>query len=288
MQSWWTREEDPLVEVLSDSNDPRFTDAEGRNVTIPNLRRTGCDSSYQRGLCCKNAWMLKHWKEDPKFKKVKWFYRGMDDSWVHLQNLVWLAQQYDHTKPMVIGEKVCTTVRTEYPDGGPGFLISRGVIDLPNLIPSWDQSVRETVGYVLDDMVWGLYTKKNSISVVHYHGISHASLTPSSDLYNYYLYQQNHSWPISFRPVAYHQGNEAAINYMPELDRQMKALDFALPHPDPYTPPNCVCLEPVHRRCGYKKELSKGKCFSASGDLECTGPGPWPNKPINATSSQPK
>lgn len=267
---------DDLVDVLSDSGENWYLDSEGRNVTIPNLHQTGCGASYQRGLCCKNAWMLKNWKENPKFKDVKWFFRGMDDSWVHLPNLVWLARQYNHTKPMVIGERVCTTVHADYPDGGPGFLISRGVIDHPDFLASWDRSVREIAGYVLDDMVWGLYARRNGIAVVHEHGFSHASLSPKTEIYRYYLNQKDEPWPLTFRPIAYHQVNDA-INHMPEMNRRMLELDFALPHPDPYTPPNCLCMGTAHRRCGYSLQLSQKQCFGATGDLVCYGPGPWPN-----------
>lgn len=284
MKSWWKRSEDVLFDVLSDSSDSSFLDSEGHNVTIPNLHSTGCDSSYQRGLCCKNAWMLKHWKEEARFKNVKWFYRGMDDSWVHLPNLVHLAAKYDHTKPMIIGERVCTTVHAEYADGGPGFLISRGVIDHPDLLSSWDRGVREIVGYVLDDMVWGLYAKKNGISVVHEHGFSHASLSPKTEIYNYYLRQEGREWPLTFRPIAYHQGDDA-IQYMPEVNKRMTEMDFGIPSKDPYTPPNCLCQETAHRRCGYSPELSKGKCFGATGELVCYGPGPWPNNVTSAVAA---
>jgi len=249
---------------------------EGTQMVLPNLRNTDCENTYNTGLCCKNYWMLKHWRDDPKFKHVKWFYRAMDDSWIHMENLLWLAQQYNHSKPMVIGERVCTKVPNEYPDGGPGFLISRAVIDHPNLLESWNQAVKENKGEVLDDMIWGIYVKKNNISVIHAHGISHHKLDLQSDLYRYFLHQRGHPWPLSFRPVAYHQMRES-LDYMPELDRRLHEIDYGLPHPDPYTPPNCLCMEPLHVRCGWKKELNRKKCARASGDMECLGPGPYPN-----------
>lgn len=275
LKSWWKREFDPIVDVLSDTDDDVFENNEGENMTIPNLRNTGCASSYNLGLCCKNHWMMQNWKDDPKFKDTKWFYRAMDDSWVHLENLVWLAQQYDHTKPMVIGEKVCTS--SQYPDGGPGFLISRAVLEHPQFLSAWNQSVSERKGAILDDLIWGIYAKKTNISVVHYHGISHAKIHNTSGLYKYYLKQKDKPWPITFRPVAYHQiGN--TIEYMPEMDERLHELDYSIPHPDPYTPPNCRCLDSGHKRCGYNVKLTRGKCFVAQTELECLGPGPWPGQ----------
>jgi len=277
LKSWWKREFDPIVSVLSDSNDPWFLSNDGQNMTIPNLYNTGCDSSYFAGLCCKNHWMLKYWKEDPKFKHVRWFYRGMDDSWVHLQNLVWLAQQYNHSKPVVIGERVCTWTNLDYPDGGPGFLISRAVLEHPQYLSAWSETLKERPNSGWDDFIWGAYVQKNNITFVHYHGFSHANIHANSSLYNYFLKQKDTPWPLSFRPVAYHQSGDS-LEFMPTMDEKLHEIDYSIPHSDPYTPPNCRCLERAHKRCGYNITLSRGGCKVAQTELECLGPGPWPNQ----------
>jgi hypothetical protein len=286
LKSWWTGEYNAIVQVLSDSDENEIElGDEGRVLQVPNLVNTECPPTYNFGLWCKDLWMLTQWREDPRFSKVKWFYRGMDDTWLHLENLVWLSRQYDHRKAIVIGEMVCES-RGTYPDGGPGFLISRGVIDHPNALHAFHEALAlNDPQPVLDDVIWGLYTKLNNVTLVHNNGISHLSHFAESETYQYFLHQQKteKGWPLNFRPIAYHQKDEL-LPFMPEMDRSLKAIDFNQPSRDSYSTPGCYCRDGDHRRCSWDKPMydigeDKGGCRWASSSLFCLGPGPWPNSP---------
>jgi hypothetical protein len=278
LKSWWERDYDPIVEVLTDTDNPIATATDNTTFIIPNVFNTSCPNTYNYGLWCKNLWMLKRWRDDPKFKDVKWFYRGMDDSWMHMENLVWLARQYDHTKPMAIGERVCDFSNADYPDGGPGFLISRGVIDHPNYYEGWKKALELNKPHgVYDDLIWGLYMRVNNITMIHYHGISHTALYEGSQLYRYYARQKDHDWPLAFRPVAYHQSGKT-LQLMPEVHKTMWSVDYGRVVTNPYVPPNCNCVKNVHRKCTWNETLNaSGPCTWSSGELKCIGPGPWPN-----------
>lgn len=272
MKSWWTRDIDPIVTVLSDTNEATLADG----LVVPGLVNTGCPNTYNYGLWCKNLWMLREWRDNPKYKHVKWFYRGMDDTWLQLENLVWLTKTHDYRQPIVIGERVCEA-RGFYPDGGPGFLISRGVIDHPDLISGWNASLKLNGGEkeIIDDMIWGLYIKLNKLTFIHSNGISHATLSQDSEVWQYFLHQQGHPWPLHFRPVAYHQ-QEEHLQFMPHMTRQLSKLNYAHLSNDLYTTPDCQCRTNLHRRCSWAHS-NLGPCDWWSPLLYCLGPGPWPH-----------
>lgn len=272
MKSWWTRDIDSIVTVLSDTSESTFR--EGEVLTeIPNVLNTSCPNTYNYGLWCKNKWMLREWRDNPKYKHVKWFYRGMDDSWLHLENVVWLMRSYDYREPLVIGEIVCNP--DPYPDGGPGFFISRGLIDHPLVVESWEQALKQNgPNTIFDDVIWGIYLKINNATLVHYHGITHGTLNRNSEVYNYYIKQKDKRWPLNYRPVAYHQ-QQHDVEFMPEVTRQLHQINYGRLSNDLYTPPDCKCHNPAHRRCWWP-ESPGDMCYWSSPHLYCLGPGPWP------------
>lgn len=272
LTSWWTRDIDSIVTVLSDTTESTFKVGDVQ-MEIPNVVNTSCPNTYNYGLWCKNLYMLRDWRDNPKYKYVKWFYRGMDDSWLHLENLVWLTKAYDHREPLVIGEIVCN--QEPYPDGGPGFLISRGLIDHPLVVESWEKALKQNGQHtIFDDVLWGIYMKINNATLVHYHGITHGTLNRNSEVYNYYLKQKDKRWPLNFRPVAYHQQGED-VKLMPDVTRELHQINYGRLSNDLYTPPDCKCHNPGHRRCWWPKSPGD-MCYWSSPHLYCLGPGPWP------------
>lgn len=226
--------------------------------------------------------MLQRWKTDPKFKNVKWFYRTMDDSWVHLENAVWLTRQFDHTKKIIIGERVCFWTNNPYPDGGPGFFISRGVIDSPTLLDTWNKTLELNKPHgVYDDVIWGLFAQQEGITLHHYTGISHTHMSNESALFRYYTHQKNHRWPLSWRPVAYHQeGHRNPL--MPEVNRQLHEIDYGNLAENLVYPPNCLCArDKFHSKCGYDVsfQVNNHPCKWSTGNMTCIAPGPFPNTP---------
>lgn len=274
-ESWWSARYDDIVDVLSDTTESNVT------FHLPNIHNTGCDNTYYYGLWCKNYYMLKQWKEDPKFANVRWFYRGMDDSWVHLENLVWFTKQYDHTKRIILGEKVCMQTGKHYPDGGPGFLISRGVLDALDtnqLLATWNRTLEiNKPAPIYDDVIWGIMIELMNATLVHTPSMSHTFMSMDSDLYKLFLYQRHRTWGLSFRPVAYHQVGKY-IEEMPQIDKELHTIDYGQVDPYPHTPPDCKC-QIKHIKCAWNFELQghKKPCNWSSPELRCLGPGPFPH-----------
>lgn len=272
LKSWWTRDIDSIVTVLSDTTESTIK-LDEETLQIPNVVNTSCPNTYNYGLWCKNLYMLREWRDNPKYKHVRWFYRGMDDSWVHLENFVWLTKQFDYREPIVIGETVCKP--DPYPDGGPGFIISRGVIDHPLVVESWEAALKKNGrGTIFDDVIWGMYMSINNVTLVHYNGITHGTLHRDSEVYQYILKQKNQKWPLSFRPVCYHQQG-GHIEFMPEISKQLLQINYGRLSNNMYTPPDCKCHTPRHRRCWYPGSPDE-MCLWSSRWLHCIGPGPWP------------
>lgn len=264
-----------IVEAYSDSTNTSEIDFE-----IPNLVDTHCPDSYNFGLWCKNDFLFERWATDPKYKNVKWFYRGMDDSGIHMENLVWLAQQYDYRKPVVIGERIC--LNDDYPDGGPGFLISRGLIDSPTLRTSWNKTLTSGIP-MLDDFLWGRLITLEKAAFYHSNGVSHEPYTNSSELYRYYLRQRGHPWPLNYRPTLYHQAKDT-IELMPIVHRDLLGIDFSnMETRVLFTPPHCICWGHLHHRCSWSLDIllingTRTICSFPNPYLECTlGPTPPPN-----------
>lgn len=207
----------------------------------------------------------------------------MDDSWLHLENLVWMTKQYDHRQKIIIGEKQCFETDRPYPDGGPGFAISRGVIDSLTLLDNWNKALdMNQPRKIYDDVIWGILIELERITLIHTSSIMHLHMAPDVELYQLYLMQRNRTWGLSFRPVAYHQDGPT-LELMPEIDRQLKNIDYGNVSPFPYTPPHCTCPIPrIHMKCvvgTYDQEIhAKGHlCAFNSGPLICHGPGPFPH-----------
>lgn len=277
LKSWWVPEYNSIVEVFSDS-----TNVSSLNFTIPNLVNTGCPPSYNFGLWCKNDFLFERWAKDPKYKNVKWFYRGMDDSGIHMENLIWLTQQYDYRKPIVIGERIC--LHQDYPDGGPGILMSRAFIESPTLRTSWNISLtKRGLSYILDDYLYGKLILLEKAQFYHSSGISHEPFSNNSEIYRYYLRQRGHPWPLSYRPVLYHQA-KATLSLMPTVHRDLQGIDFAnLETKRLFTPPNCLCWGHIHSRCGWSLEImyinkTRTACSWPNGFVHCIfGAAPVPN-----------
>jgi hypothetical protein len=267
LHTWITPERQSMIEVFSDSSDRSSL---VRNVKVTN---TGCENTYTLGLWCKNMMMFRSWKYDARYKDVQWFFRAMDDTWVHLENLLDLSSKYDPSVPMLIGEKVCYWTGTEYPDGGPGFLMSRGFIE--KYSESLFNSTLDThEGETLDDIMFGQFLSSMHIKVTHHPGITHASLEPYPDsTYNYYLAQKGKPWPLTHRPVASHQGTFRGMDFMPRLNYEMHQIDFNNLHPNPVTVPDCNCGKGrvAHSRCSYAPNYPE----TDYGRLIDQGPGPW-------------
>ena len=218
--------------------------------------------------------MFRTWKFDPHFKNTKWFFRAMDDTWVHLENLHHLVSQYDHTMPLLIGEKVCYWTGDQYPDGGPGFVMSKGFID------SWTEEIFNYTletheGETLDDIMFGQLLTNMKVKVIHHPGFTHAALEPRKDsTHNYYASKVGKPWPLAHRPVAAHQGVGDALPYMPKLHNLMHQIQFNITADVLYSTPVCDCGRGrvAHGRCSYGPKYKE----TGSGKLTDHGPGPWP------------
>lgn len=175
-----------------------------------------------------------------RHKHYKWVMRLMDDTWLHLENLYHLTQQYNASEPIVIGEKYCHP-RFEYPTGGPGFLLSRGAIDAFDF-ENWRLlSETRTKDTVFDDLAWGQQIKAMHAKLIHHNGFSQFPASLGNPIYNYM--QSRHTWDLPFRPIAYHQGPNR-FEHMVELEDLLHRLPYdnletKLPLPNP----ECKCFE---------------------------------------------
>jgi hypothetical protein len=284
MNSWWDYKRfKDVVSVFSDTTNTQSSEV-GR--PIANVIDTGCESSYNYGIWCKNAYMMEYWQTSEKFKNVKWFVRVMDDTYVHLENILQLVSQYDYREKMVIGEKWCKNGEFEFPIGGSGFIISRAVVEDFDW-PSWAHAIKRVnkMSDFVDDMAWGNYLKLRKIPIVHHGGIRQFPQHPTIPIYRYWMqfhpsnFHNNRyvsHWNMDFRPLLLHQQN-API--------PMKVLHQNL-HELRYTPvatknlieiPYCFCnSDRVIRKCFIDQAmLDQGACFRPEENLFCTAPGPW-------------
>jgi len=271
LSTWLTEGRDTMMEAFTDT---KAGAGELIRTTGLRIQYTTCPATYTYGLWCKNMEMMRTWKTDPRYKDVKWFYRAMDDTFIHLENLLWLTKQYDYTQPIVIAEKVCYWTGVEYPDGGPGFVMSRGFVD------QWtEETFNKTFdaheGETIDDLMWGQVLERMNVKMIHYPGIRHAHMSDTyANLYRYIMEHQNRPWPLKFRPIAFHQGVPGGLEFLPRLVQDLHQIDYDNVHPDAQDAAPCSCgprREVWHRRCSYAPKYPRAN----RGSLHDFGPGPW-------------
>jgi hypothetical protein len=282
IHTWWNQDDfEDVVTVFSDTEDaetPEF------GTEIPNLVDTGCESSYNYGIWCKNTFMLEYWRDNSKFKNVKWFVRAMDDSYLHLENILHHVSQYNHSEKIVFAEKWCYNGINDFPVGGSGFILSRAVVDDFNW-SDWSISIKNKrrLNKLIDDMAWGEYLARRNISVTHHLGIRQLPSHPGMPLYRYWMqfhpsrHNNNYPWNMDFRPLLLHQHG---------LPIPMSLLHQNL-HQIRYTPvaessqliglESCYCnKDKMIRKCFYDWELLRsGECTRPDDKLKCIAPGPW-------------
>jgi len=285
MNSWWNYEEfKDVVTVFSDTANNQSVEV-GR--PIANVIDTGCESTYNYGIWCKNTYMLEYWRNDPKFLNVKWFVRAMDDTYLHLENILNEVSKHDHREKVVIGEKWCKQGRHEFPVGGSGFIFSRAVLYDYDW-SSWSLSIKnvKSMNEFIDDMVWGEYLQRRGIEITHHGGVHQFPMYPGMPLYRYWMQFHSstniaklHPWNMDFRPLLlHHQGlpipmqllhqNLHELQYTPVLDST---------HKDFITIPKCVCnSDRVIRKCYHSKRLlESGSCHRPDENMQCIAPATW-------------
>lgn len=282
LSSWWNTTRFPnLVTVVSDTYDGQVIvedfGANVRRLTVPNVWDSGCSSSYNRGLWCKNGAIIKKWQTDPQYKDVKWFARVMDDSYLHLENMLHLFDQYDHTQPYVFAEHWCKTLGSiDYPTGGPGILFSRGVLDSWNW-RAWNLANDLPEAEILDDVLWGEYLAHPNVSIpiTNHFGMSQFSWRSDSSVLLYYMsfsYGLDRLWPMDFRPVALHQ-HKSDIS-MATLHKRLHNIAYEPVAPKIYKTRPCFCTGDQHGKCIWDYEL-KERCRWSTDLLRCVAKGPF-------------
>lgn len=274
MASWWTEERRSLVHVFSDSIKPE-------SASIPNTIDTGCNNTYYFGIWCKNSAMIQYWKTEEKFKDVQWFVRVMDDTYLHLENLHHLVNQYNPKDKILLGDMYCVEENYTYPSGGPGFIISRGLLDDWN----WDDWMAPLIALdhdgdkFADDVLWGEYLVRRNISITNHMGITQSPYDYGSQLMQYMLtFSAETPWALPFRPVAIHQ--QKRVDKMVELDRILHFIPYHIEASPLMVLPECTCRPLSHQKCSWNHALVDAEvCRWASQSLLCFGPGPWPNLP---------
>jgi hypothetical protein len=276
MESWWNFEEfKDMVTVFSDVGSPhRLPD--GRE--IPNIVETDCENTYNVGLWCKNTYMWKYWRSKPEFKDVQWFVRVMDDSYVHMENLLDLVKQYNSSERTVIGDKHCAHTGHPYPSGGPGVLFSRGLLEDFDEA-TWKRPVEEAISpsRVFDDVIWGDYLNLRNVPIINHMGIEQTPNRLEAPQWHYWMRFENglgNLWNLPYRPVLLHQHG---------MPMNMTYLHIKL-HNITYSPladqlveiPECKCPGFRHQKCVWNQDLTdRGRCQWGFERLECIGPGPW-------------
>lgn len=273
MNSWWNLSEfQNVVSIFSDRGTSQLSD--GR--IIPNVIDTKCDSTYNVGLWCKNTFMFNYWRTK-QFSHIKWFVRLMDDSYVHMENLLELLLHYDPKEKIVLGDRFCYWGH-DYPSGGPGIVFSRAVLEDWNL-KDWEKPFhsKSSPNNFFDDVAWGSYLKLRNITVINHMGIEQQPNQHDSPQWKYWMRFENGSgnlWNLPYRPVLLHQHNTRMdmktvheklhnLAYLPLADKLMEV-------------PPCLCPPQAHQKCIWDQSLvSKGRCQWGFDRLECIGPGPW-------------
>ena len=223
---------------------------------------TGCDEHYTTGLLCKNVRMMVTFQQ-PEFMHYKWVLRVMDDTWVHMENLWDMLSTLDSSKPMVIGEQYCHP-NFMYPTGGPGFVISRALINSFDF-GRWHQITRRrSAQSVFDDLVWGQYLQVTNTPLIHHHGFSQLSASLDNSMFNYIISRTK--WSLPFRPIAYHQGPHK-FHVMPHLEDALHRLPYEDLDKKMMKAPECRCwpmLANDHEvRCTPKESIRR---YSACGN----------------------
>lgn len=259
-----------MVTVFSDTRKPE-------SAEIPNVYDTECGNTYVEGLWCKNVAMIEYWKHNEKFKDVKWFFRVMDDTYLHLENVLDLVAQYDHRDKILLGDLHCLPDGSTYPSGGPGILFSRGLLDDWN----WNDWMKALVlidrdKEMKDDVMWGMYLERRNISIINHFGITQSPLDAGGELTEYIMSFRNLPWALPFRPVAIHQ--QKRIHRMKALHKILHSIPYNTAANDKIIQlPPCECRRD-HQKCSWNHELvDLEMCRWASQSLICYGPGPWPN-----------
>lgn len=265
LSSWWDVEKYPsLVTIWTDSLQ------QPAEVHVPGLYNTECEDSYHYGLWCKNGVMLKQWMTDPKYAKVKWFLRIMDDTYLHLENLMHLLDQYDHREPIVLADKFCSELGYQYPSGGPGIIISRGLLE------KWDwnawnrpETEHKDKNSYYDDVLWGQYLHLVNVPITHHHGLTQHSFGSQSTLFLFYetfFRGTDRKWPLPFRPVGLHQHRTDIP--MATIHKRLHAISYEPVDENLIPVPDCECQND-HRHCFWDKHLSDSSCKYESDQLKC-------------------
>jgi hypothetical protein len=289
VNSWYNLEEfgkhEGFVTVFSDSDDGKLPSG----AVMPNVKTTGCETTYNYGLWCKNSYMWKYWREDAKFKDVEWFVRIMDDSYVHLENLLDLVEQHNSSKRIVLGDKHCYWSNHDYPSGGPGVLFSRGVLDDFNQT-EWELPFKlaKNIGNFFDDVAWGDYLHFRGIPVTNHMGIEQAANRPHSPQWKYWLEFQRgkgRKWNLPYRPVLLHQhGNPMP---MVEVHNELHKIDYSPTSETLIDIPACHCPPNRHQKCVWNQDLTNnGLCHWGFDRLTCIAPGPWDLPQVNIAPQQ--
>lgn len=259
-----------MAQVFTDSSNASFLVRPGLKLTA-----TGCPTTYTLGLWCKNMMMLRAWKTDPRYKDVQWFYRSMDDTFVHLENLMWLTKQYDSNTPVVLGERVCYWSGIMYPDGGPGFVVSRKFVEMWSE-ETFNATLEMHEGETIDDVMWGQLLQNMNVQLTHYSGFQHAHLTneKKDNPYHYFMRHKQGPWPLKFRPIGIHQGVRGGLAFLPKLTYDLHQINYDDLDPNAVDSPQCDCGprgEIMHGRCSYAPHYPS----TGNGNMLDYGPGPW-------------
>eukprot|EP00026_Physarum_polycephalum_P010902 Phypoly_transcript_11088.p1 GENE.Phypoly_transcript_11088~~Phypoly_transcript_11088.p1 ORF type:complete len:355 (+),score=16.62 Phypoly_transcript_11088:180-1244(+) len=179
------------VFIISDKADP-----------ANNIIDSGCSDGLA-GLSCKTLFLFKSlYERDPN---AKWYLRAMDDTYVHLPNLLQYLSQYDHHSPLIIGMRQVISPVNEhqrfeesqgpqyrpieifFPQGGCGWVLSneyvRRMLQPENLeMLNWFFLKY----WMVDDLAMGEYTEKHmKIALLSYKGFSHIAWTRDNCPPNY-------------------------------------------------------------------------------------------------------
>lgn len=195
----------------------------------------------------------------------------MDDTFIHAENAWQFVSNLNASEPALIGERFCHP-NFEYPTGGPGFIISRGLIDAFDF-KSWtaiqiNRSVREGV---FDDLVWGQLLQRMNVSITHHNGFSQTSASLGNPMFNYMTGRT--SWNLPFRPIAYHQGPHK-FSLMSQLQDVLHRLPYEELDPYMIELPPCKCwpMDPkAHElRCTTSpRSASQRSCGGGLRYLKC-------------------
>lgn len=88
------------MDIVSDVENYTLPDHPGPYRQFINAVKHGCSSTDREfGLICKNNIIFRKWMWDADMASKKWFFRFMDDTWAHLENIYDYLSTLDHRKP---------------------------------------------------------------------------------------------------------------------------------------------------------------------------------------------